>query len=379
MKKTLALLLASSALLVACGAEEPEATEETVNDNATEEEVAETEEQSDASTEEDVSDTGNDTGYGEADDEDYFSIHYQQGGAESENRLEDASELSGLYSVELPEEIYFTREGVPQETFIDIKEDGRATVLTYQLIDPAVQDEWTGAPMDSFPYLDEQNNLRHVNQPSPAKVVLASGFLVQQFGETQFEFVEYSDLRPHLNEKGEMALSSPSNPTGRFVRSEIFRGDEYDGVTKQPIEISLDEVTLTKTNGDDIGLPFLLNNGGLLSVGQVYIHLIEQENERIQKKIELDTYEDDQTPIHFENNNELMHYLYEIDRFMSKGNIILAGDPSEYHGYTQDNSEVTPEVVFLDNDKNQGRALNEDGTLLEYYSWDGNWHKSSTD
>lgn len=107
MKKTLALLLTSSALLVACGAEEPEATEKTVGENATEEEVAETEEQSDASTEEDVSDTGNDTGYGEADDEDYFSIHYQQGGAESENRLEDASELSGLYSVELPEEIYF--------------------------------------------------------------------------------------------------------------------------------------------------------------------------------------------------------------------------------------------------------------------------------
>lgn len=376
MKKTLALLLASSALLTACGTtDEPEAAEEDSGkspiDAATEylEKTDETD---------DVADVGEEIDYGDVDDEDYFSIHYHQGGEEVEHRIEDASELSGLYSVELPEEGYFTREDVPQKTFIDIKEDGRATVVTYQLIDPTVKDEFTGEQIGYFAYLDEQNNFIQVKQPTPDKVVLASGYLVQEFGETQFKFVEYSSLKPHLNEKGEMALSSPSNSTAGFIRKEIFKGDEHDATIKEPIELSLDEVTLTKANSDDVGLAFLLNNGGLSSVGQVYMHLMEEENERIQKKIELETYEDDQTPIHFENNNELMHYLLEIDRYMYETNIVLADDPSEYYGYTEDNTEVTPDVVFL-NDNGEGRALNDDGTLLEYHPWDGNWHDSSTD
>lgn len=373
MKKTLVLLLTSSALLGACGtADEPEAAEEVANEPETVEEqkseIAEgqTEEQIEETTEE----TTEETAEVVDDNDSYFSGHYNQNLTEIENKLEDASELSGLYSVELPADKYAMYENEPQKTFIDIKEDGRATVLTYQLAEPMIKDIMTDEPIYMYPYLDEQNNLVYANKPTPNMVVLASGYMVQKFGETQIEIVESGVIYPYLDEKGEIALSSLLNPVSKFIRTELPR--RYSSL-KEPAEVSLGDTTLTKTNGDDIDLPFMLNNGSLLSVAHVDRLLVEDENERIKKKAESDAYEEDPFAPYVENNNEFLYYLIENNGFQSS-TVQIADNPSEYNGFTENNIEITPEVVFISGNGNIAKTYHEDGTIWNYRFDDGTWH-----
>lgn len=412
MKKTLALLLVSSALLVACGAEEPEAAEEAVNDSATEEEVAETEEQSEVSAEEDASDTGNDTDYGEVDDDMYFSIHYHQGDVEVENRLEDASDIAGLHTVTLPEE-YRENRHFPQETFIDIKEDGRATVLSYEVADISF-DEETGMMQDEnvianlantevsedapfryvydsirstnenyitdnkaqFMYVDEQGNLLLTDEPVPFRIEMATGYMVQEYGEIQFKKVEQAELHPHLDKQGELTFSSLLNNVSDFIRSDYAHVDEgLQNYVISPLEFTLETASLTEANRDAVRLPFLLHQKGMRSASQVWDLVSLDYNERVEKAMQTDAFADDPHQPYVENHSDLMHYLIHNDSDFGAGSIDIANNPSDYIGYTQDNTEIVPEVVFI-NDSGDARTLRDDGTIWAYNSENGTWDRA---
>lgn len=414
MKKTLALLLASGALLGACGTtEETEAPEESIEETVAEaapDEVEAPEEQSDETSEELAEEVTD--GAQEDDDyyDPYFSANYHQSDNEFENQLEDTTDLAGFYSVTLTDE-HETGGALPQKTFIDIKEDGRATMLRYDVVDPvydadidSVHDanlkvylDAIGEPSSDesdevwaeytskrtandgiqrsgafFMYIDEQNDLRKISQLSPQNIGMASGYLVQEYGETQFRTVEEARVRSHYNEKGEIALSSLLNPVLDFIRAgELHHQEIYMSTFNSQFGMPLDTVTLSKVNIDDVKLPFLIDSGHLMSVAQVSSVLSHDNNERVQKKLQLDVYQNDPDLVYIENNNELLQYLHLTD----KADMRLADDPSEFKGYTQDNTEIVPDVVFV-NPGNEGyspRTLHEDGTILEYNEENGTW------
>lgn len=338
--------------------------------------------------------------YGDVDDEEYFSIYYRQGGEEVENRLEDASDIAGLHQVELPDE-YSKYRYFPQETFIDIKEDGSATVLSYQTADvmygaetDTLQDEnlnaylaetegqeenpfywidvrgyyekYLDANKIQFMYLDEQNNFKFADDSVPFRVEIATGYMVQEYGETKFKKVEQADVNIHLNENGVPAISSLFNSVSDFVITENkSRGENVEGFLVSPLEFSLETASLTKANSNAVRLPFLVNSEGLRSVSQVEGLVGLDYNARIEETLQLEAYADDPHQPYVTNNNELMHFL-EITE--------TADNPTEYTGYTQDNHEIVPEVVFI-NYNGGAYTSREDGTIWVYNSENGTWDR----
>ena len=371
MRKTLALLLASSALLVACGAEEPEAAEETVDENAAEE-VDQTEEHVDEPDEESDTESVGDIDYDEVDDNMYFSIYYQQGDIQIENQLEDASEIAGLHQVEFPEE--YDRE-LPLETFIDIKKDGRATILAYELSPGVDGEDLTGEDF-IFMYFDEQNQLQPVEAPIPHKVQMASGYMVEEYGEIQFRVAERADVTPLHDENGEITIAPFITQRDRFVS--LGEDEEHawlmkvsDGVPQSPLVLTLETATLTEASLEDVRLPFLVHSGGLKSVGQTDHLLSVDYIERSMEKYELGVFDDDPRQPLLRNYNELMHYLYINDNRFRPHEIELADNPSDYVGYTQDNTEINPDVVFTNGV--DFRTLHPNGMILQYNSENGTW------
>lgn len=415
MKKTLALLLASSALLVACGAEEPEAAEETANESATEvevdentaEEVDQAENQADEPDGDKHTESGEDVDYGEVDDDMYFSIHYHQGDIQVENRLEDASSIAGLHKVEFPEE-YSLNRYFPQETFIEIKEDGRATILSYELVElsynaetDTYQDENLNAYIagdndDKYGdaehladflatkgamqhmYIDESNNLELANVPIPTNVEMATGYMIQEYGEIQFRKVEEADVHLHLDKDGEVVFSSLLNSVTSFVSTgyEAPTGDTTTGPeVVSPFELTLETATLTEVSRDAVRLPFLVHSEGLRSASQTWDIVSRDYNERVEQAMQIDAFADDPSQPNLKSHSELMHFLFGNDRDFGVMSIEIADDPSDYVGYTQDNTEIVPDVVFV-NARGDARTLREDGTIWAYNSENGTWDRA---
>lgn len=400
MKKTLALLLTSSALLVACSAEEPEAAEETVNESATDA-VDEVEEQLDDIEEEYVEGVDEELVKSDTpDDDSYFSDIFTSRHDNLENRLEDASEFTGLYAVSLPE-TDGTAFSFPRETFIDIKADGRATVVTYEVIDvvyhedeDTISDANVSAYVEEalkhnsdatweeqhaaeqinnisipnlaayFMYVDEQNNSQTVKGRAPYNVSMASGYLVQQFGEIQFQQIEHDYIMTHYNEQGELTLSDLLNESHLFLMNNEWSLDV----------ISLDTATLSETEADNVPLSFLVNEEGLKSTEQIRQSIVTLENEREQKRAQFDVYNDNYLR-YIDNHNELMKFLILSNDFNARG-LRVAPDPSEYNGYMQDNTEIVPDVVFIQNGA-RPRTLHTDGTILQYNDENGTWNQAS--
>lgn len=413
MKKVLGLLLTTSALLMACGAEEPEATEDIANESATDADN-EAEQQVAEPTTENVKDTSDEIDYGEVGDEEYFSIHYHQGNVEVENKMEDASDISGLYQVTLPDE-YKSYRYFPQETFIDIREDGRATVLSYEVAD-ITYDAETGSIVDEnvlayieeadetentedtvdtymqsindsfrnmnenyvsenraqFMYVDEQNNLNFAEGPVPFRIEMASGYMVQEYGQIEFVKVEQAEVHPYLNENGEPALSSNLNSVSTFVRRDNkWVGEGLENYLISPLEFSLETASLDEVNFDAIRLPFVPHSEGLRSVNQVWYLLSDDNNERTDMVLEEEAFLKDPSQPYITNQSEMLHF---IRRNGLGGALEIADNPSEYSGYAQDNVEIVPDVVFV-NESGRAATLREDGTVWMYNKDNGTWDR----
>lgn len=375
MRKTLALLLASSALLSACGTTDESGTAEEIVEESSAENTEEAEQQEDEPTEEDVADTGDEIEYDEVDDGYYFSIYYQQGDVEIDNKLEDASDIAGLHRIEFPDEHDRT---LPQETFMDIQEDGRATMLTYALAEGVGEaDTYSGQDLQ-FMYIDEQNELKPVEAPIPYNVEMASGYMVREYSEIQFKIAEYANVVPHHDENGQIAISALVNPPGYLITlggTPTLYEELGDDVTAgpSPLDLPFETATLSEMNLSDVHLPFLVHSEGLKSVGQTEHMLSVEHIERSLERAENDAFDNNVLFIPLvKNDNELMHYLGQHENRFARYNFELADNPADYIGYTQDNTEINPGVVFV-NPSGIARTFDDNGMIMDYNNENGTW------
>lgn len=383
MKKILSGLLFSTILLAACGSDDVSVEEKGgVMDDEIENVDIVVEEEVEDEIEEEVKDEY----------KSYFGTTINNTG--EAQKLVAEKELAGLYVAKSninPDKRYT----LPTTTYLEINEDGtftryrlRTPEVTYDsenntVIDKSFEKYLASTTLDDMAqsnmsseinrlskdrtlkatYIDESNQI-HVKEgivPTFEDIEIVSGKMKEAYGEIQFESHEISKLRPSYNQEGEVEFSEVVNFTHETSVSPPFwtsvdfldgLGDSFNKDMYQVIESS------------EITYDIFLNDGVLKSAYQVFDDMNDLAKDKTSKKLAIGD-----TARHtrfFMNNNEVLHHLITTNIMHN-----ILTDTEEYVGYTEDNREVKPDIVFEHGGAHY--TLVEEGELMKFVSSNSTW------
>lgn len=406
MKKLMTTLFASSILLMGCGADEAVESAEDITETDTEEAVQEaiTEEQKDDESSSVMAVVEEpDPDFEESD----FELEEKNEGehayldntdtSDIENRVTDASDIAGLYAATVKDDSG-TYYNSPTMYLLEIHEDGRFTQiemtypeLEYNADDDTLVDVSLNRYLDAnteasasqkntqqlrrksflrqrrpkVQFIDENNTLQYATGHVPTfdSIQVYSGHLVEAFGNVQLHAIEQRTFYAHFNEQGELDYSMVHNPTSSSNPLSISAKGlvDNDGGT---FDTDLYDSTDLSYFAHDI----LTNNGSLKSAHQIHKELEDDAAAREIQKSNNGELGDSQ--LYFESNSELLDFLYRRGYL----NEVIT-DTADFVGYTEDNRELEPDVVFSHSlMSTRYFALFEDGQTMEFKDSDNTWH-----
>lgn len=291
-----------------------------------------------------------------------------------ETHIEDASDIAGLYTANQPSE---EAEGAyPLTVLLDVNEDG--TFTRYSYYNMSVADGVTKTlKKHKNKYINNENNLETNDSTSPIfdKVHIVSGYVVEAYGEKQLHAFEELELTANYNETGEVEFLDILNETNEESFDSHVDIKKEDGILLDDFGHSIREEIYTPTEVGEINHSVFLNDGSLKSAHHIQTEINIQARDRInamKEGIEKNT-DFPEDHIYFLNNNEFLQYLNE-----SRGELKeIITEVENFTGYTLDNREMNPTIVFLVNEKHV--ALFEHGEVMifddETKAWEGNYYK----
>ena len=212
-------------------------------------------------------------------------------------------------------------------------------------------------------YIDANDDVHVVEGivPTFEDVEIVSGQIKEAYGEIQFEAHEISRLEPSFDQNGEVEFAEVVNFTHETSVAPPFMTstDLVEGFGN-----FFNEETYQKIESAEIPYETFVHEGKLKSAHQTFDEVNKAAKSKSSKKAAIN--DTARHTRYFMNNNEVLQHLITTNLMH---NIIT--DTDEFVGYTEDNREVEPVIVF-----EHGAAfytLVDEGELMKFVKGNSTW------